>query len=186
MRASLEYDDHDDDSPLYSDVNTPEESSDWLLGSSIPGPPEDYFPDPVHIFRLWQLYLDRVNPLTKIIHVPTLQPVVVEVATNPQNVPVKMHGLMFAIYAMAVVSLTESECQQILGQSIDAAHAKFSLGFKSSMSRANFLRSYDLNTVKALSIYLVSRLDPPFASLNYSSTLFPLLFFLALERMKRG
>ncbi|KAK4071558.1 transcriptional regulator family: Fungal Specific TF [Purpureocillium lilacinum] len=35
---------------------------------------EDLQPEPVHVFRLWQLFLDRVNPLTKIIHVPTVQP----------------------------------------------------------------------------------------------------------------
>ncbi|GKU11278.1 unnamed protein product, partial [Fusarium langsethiae] len=35
-------------------------------------------PEPAHLFRLWQIYLDNVNPLLKVTHTPTLQARIVE------------------------------------------------------------------------------------------------------------
>ncbi|KAL7905806.1 hypothetical protein GGI35DRAFT_471332 [Trichoderma velutinum] len=40
---------------------------------SIPLGQLELHPDPKHVFRLWQAFADNVNPLTKIIHAPTLQ-----------------------------------------------------------------------------------------------------------------
>ena len=39
-------------------------------------------PDPVQIFRLWQIYLDNVNPLLKVTHTPSLQGRIIEAASN--------------------------------------------------------------------------------------------------------
>ena len=46
------------------------DNMDLLLSSVDPSTNVQHLqPDPLHVFRLWQLFLDRVNPLTKIIHV---------------------------------------------------------------------------------------------------------------------
>jgi hypothetical protein len=43
-------------------------------------------PEPVQIFRLWQIYLDNVNPLFKVTHTLSLQGSIIEAASNVTNI----------------------------------------------------------------------------------------------------
>ncbi len=80
MREIVDADEYDECTP---DTNTPDDNGDLLLGGETPSQPaEDLWPDPAQVFRLWQIYLDKVNPLTKIIHVPTLQPYLASATTG--------------------------------------------------------------------------------------------------------
>ncbi|KAL8753645.1 MAG: hypothetical protein Q9199_004912 [Rusavskia elegans] len=56
-------------------------------------------PDPVQIFRLWQIYMNNVNPLLKVTHIPTLQGHVIEAASNVTNIDPSLEALMFSIYS---------------------------------------------------------------------------------------
>lgn len=112
-------------------------------------------PSPGQVFSLWQVYLDRVNPLTKLIHAPTLQPHLVEATSGSQNLPKNVEALLFSIYSMATISLTESECSSILGSSKDAALGRFSAGVRITLLRVEFLKSHDLTTLQALVLHLV-------------------------------
>jgi hypothetical protein len=153
MREIVDNDDSEDGSP---EGSSPDENPELLFGNGTPAAKvEDFWPDPAAIFRLWQAYLDRVNPLTKIIHVPSLQPYVAEAASGAQNVPKNIEALLFSIFLMAVVSLTPDECRELLGYSREEALRRFSSGSRLSLQRLNFLRSHDLTTLQALVIYLV-------------------------------
>ena len=72
-------------------------------------------PDQAHIFRLWQIYLDNVNPLLKVTHTPTLQRRVIDAVVNLTNVKPTLEALMFSIYCVAVMSLEEATCQSTFG-----------------------------------------------------------------------
>lgn len=158
MREIIDDDDKDEDVSMSveSMTMTPDENSDLLMGGDTPETRlEDLQPDPGHIFRLWQIYLDRVNPLTKIIHVPTLQPYLVEATSGSQNIPKNVGALLFSIYTLATVSLTEDECQEMLGISREKALEKFSNGVRLALTRMGFLKCHDITTLQALVIYLV-------------------------------
>lgn len=73
-------------------------------------------PQPVHIFRLWQTFLDNVNPLIKIFHAPTVQQQILENSGNLENVSKEMEALMFGIYSFAVTSLDDANCQTMIGE----------------------------------------------------------------------
>ncbi|KAL8996142.1 MAG: hypothetical protein Q9169_004289 [Polycauliona sp. 2 TL-2023] len=62
-------------------------------------------PDPVQIFRLWQIYTMNVNPLLKVTHIPTLQGRVIEAASNVTNIDPSLEALMFSIYCIAILSI---------------------------------------------------------------------------------
>ncbi|KUI71428.1 hypothetical protein VM1G_06725 [Cytospora mali] len=138
--------------------NSPDGNSELIFGAveTPSASPEDFTPRPSHIVRLWQIYLDRCNPLTKIIHVPTVQPYLLEATGNSPNLPKNVEALLFAIYTLAVVSMTKDECEEILGTQRDKALAKFSHGVRSCLMRLNFLKTHDLLTLQALVIYLIS------------------------------
>ncbi|KAJ4317372.1 hypothetical protein N0V94_004975 [Neodidymelliopsis sp. IMI 364377] len=44
-------------------------------------------PQPVQAFKLWQCYLDNINPLVKVFHAPTVQQIVTEANGNLDQVP---------------------------------------------------------------------------------------------------
>ncbi|KAK0719636.1 fungal-specific transcription factor domain-containing protein [Lasiosphaeris hirsuta] len=153
MREIIDDDDHDDT----PDSMTPDDNSELILGADSPEQSiEDLWPEASHIFRLWQIYLDRVNPLTKIIHVPTLQPFLAEALGVSHNVPRNVEALLFSIFLMAVISLTPDECQALLGYSREKALQRYSTAVRLSLLRLNFLKSNDLTTLQALVIYLIS------------------------------
>lgn len=153
MRQIIDTDDNDGSTP---DTMTPDDNSELILGTDSPSvAAEDLWPDAGHVFRLWQIYLDRVNPLTKIIHVPTLQPYLAEATTGCQNLPKNIEALLFSIYLMAVVALSPGECQELLGYSREEALQRFSSGVRIALARIGFLKTHDLTTLQALVIYLV-------------------------------
>lgn len=59
-----------------------------------------YHPEPVDIFRLWQIYVDNINPIFKITHAPTIQHQIIEVSPD-------LEALMFGIYCTALMSISE-------------------------------------------------------------------------------
>ncbi|KAK4451948.1 fungal-specific transcription factor domain-containing protein [Podospora aff. communis PSN243] len=154
MRQIVETDEPEETSP---ESATPDDHSELILGADTPEQDvEDLWPQAGQVFRLWQVYLDRVNPLTKIIHVPTLQPYLAEAITRSPNVPKSVEALLFSIFLMAAIALTPDECQGLLGQSREEALQRYSKGVRLTLLRMNFLKSNDLNTLQALVIYLIS------------------------------
>ncbi len=156
MRQIVDTEDPDEFSSLGPDELTPDNNTELVFpkGDS-PASEEDFHPDPVHAFRLWQIFLDRVNPLTKIIHVPTLQPYVVEASTNISNIPLQYQALLFSIYLMGTIALSEAETVQLLGMPRDVALRRFTAATKQALQRYDFLRNYDMAALQALLLFLV-------------------------------
>ena len=113
-------------------------------------------PQPVHIFRLWQTFLDNVNPLSKVIHAPTVQHQILEAIANLENVSRSMESLLFAIYATSVNSMNNKECETILGESKQILLTRFVKATERALIRASFLKSTDLVVLQALTLFLVS------------------------------
>ena len=61
------------------------------------------------IYQLWHIFTENVDPLTKIVHVPSLQPAIQKATTDIERIPRSLEALMFAIYAAAVISLKDDE-----------------------------------------------------------------------------
>ncbi|KAM0246564.1 hypothetical protein ACHAP5_004688 [Fusarium lateritium] len=157
MREIVDTDDPEEASVMGSEDLSPDYNIDLLIPSdSTARSSEEFQPDPVHVFRLWQLFVDRVNPLTKIIHVPTVQPYTLEMATDINKIPLNYQALLFAIFTMATVSLTETECLQMLGTTREEALRRYTIGTKVALTKFNFLKNYDMVALQALLLYLLS------------------------------
>ncbi|MCJ1284569.1 hypothetical protein MMC26_003902 [Xylographa opegraphella] len=113
-------------------------------------------PDPVQIFRLWQLYLENVNPLLKVTHTPSLQGRIIEAATNVFNIKPDLEALMFSIYCMSVLSLSVDDCQAIFGSSKADLLTRYQFGCQQALLNCGFLRSGDRDCLTALYLYIFS------------------------------
>ncbi|KAK9439968.1 fungal specific transcription factor domain-containing protein [Metarhizium brunneum] len=151
MRDIVDTEDPEDSSILGSEELTPENNTDLFFpGDLSTANIEDLVPDPIHAFKLWQLFLERVNPLFKVVHVPTVQPMVMEGATNIASLQHYQQALVLSIYTSAAVSLSEAESIQLLGMSRESAIQKFLAGTKVALIRFNFLKNYNMTALQAL------------------------------------
>ncbi|KAI1815108.1 fungal-specific transcription factor domain-containing protein [Poronia punctata] len=149
----------DDEQESVSSVaaTSPENSADLLLGVDDPHLDlQTLQPDMYTAIRLWQIYVERVNPLTKIVHVPSLQEYVLDAATDITSVPLAYQALLFSVYAMAVVTLTNEEAKDQLGMSQNDGLKQFNRGTKLALTRANFLKTYNMTILQALALHMLS------------------------------
>ncbi|KAM3086057.1 hypothetical protein ACMFMG_000193 [Clarireedia jacksonii] len=113
-------------------------------------------PEPVQIFRLWQIYLENVDPLLKVTHTPSLQGQIIEAASSISNVRPALEALMFSIYCMAITSITEYDCQDMFGSSQSNLLANYQFGCQQALLNCGFLRTNERDCLTALYLYLVS------------------------------
>jgi hypothetical protein len=112
-------------------------------------------PGQIHIFKLWQIYLDNVNPLLKLTHTPSLQGRIIDAAGDVSNIKPSLEALMFSIYCSAVFSMTQAECYKLFGSKREDVLASYQLGAREALLNASFLKSGDRDCLTALHLYLV-------------------------------
>lgn len=62
------------------------------------------------MLSLWQIFLERVDPVLKMIHVPTVQKRIMDTVTGRVPVGVDLQALMGSVCYSAVVTMSVSEC----------------------------------------------------------------------------
>jgi hypothetical protein len=66
-------------------------------------------PLPSQIPFIWQVYQENVDPILKVIHVPSMSKVIKELRYNLDGLTPSMEALMFSIYYASITSLDEEE-----------------------------------------------------------------------------
>jgi hypothetical protein len=112
-------------------------------------------PNQIHIFKIWQLYLENFNPLLKVTHTPTLQPRIIDAASDVANIESPLEALMFSIYCVAIFSLDQTECQKIFAESRETLLSRYQLGAREALLNCAFLRTDNRECLTALHLYLV-------------------------------
>jgi hypothetical protein len=69
----------------------------------------DFYPDAKLALRLWDVYVKSVDPVLKILHIPTVQATVVATILDPRSAQPSTLALTFAIYYAAVTALCHSD-----------------------------------------------------------------------------
>jgi hypothetical protein len=154
-----------------------DESCDIVLGLGFGGRCRlaHLHPSSEDVLKLWRIFLKNVNPLTKVIHYPSLQEQVIKVSDDRENVGRGLEVLMFAIYVSAVVSMTESACYSMFRETKAVLFARYRQGCKRALSRAKLLETSDLAVLQGFVLYLVSHprthihipLNLPFIPFNF-------------------
>ncbi|KAK9352189.1 fungal-specific transcription factor domain-containing protein [Lipomyces doorenjongii] len=113
-------------------------------------------PQPVQILRMWQTFIDNVNPLVKLLHAPTVQQLIVEASGRLDKLSRSTEALMFAIYHSSVVSLRNEDCESMMGESRSVLLARYSTATQQALINAGVLRTANLKVLQALTLYLLS------------------------------
>lgn len=109
------------------------------------------------IFKLWQIYLDNVNPLLKVTHTPTLQPRIIDAAVDLANISSGLEALMFGIYCTALLSIDDAECHSSFGSPKEGLLKGYQSACKQTLIKKAVLRSRDRDGVTAMFLYFVRK-----------------------------
>jgi hypothetical protein len=109
--------------------------------------------------KLWEIFEENVDPLTKIVHVPTLRPAVQKALIDTSIIPRSFDALLFAIYGAAIMSLKDKECQRRFSEPRSSLLSRYISATGKALSRAKFMETTSLVVLQALVLHLLSVRD---------------------------
>lgn len=112
-------------------------------------------PQQQHAHMFWEIYKENVDPLVKVLHIPTFEPVLLEAIADPEKVPKSLEPLMFAIYYGAVTSMTAKECKEKLGEDRMPLLNRYRFGLEQGLARANFLFCDEMILLQAFVVFMI-------------------------------
>ncbi|KAH8700692.1 hypothetical protein BGW36DRAFT_374788 [Talaromyces proteolyticus] len=141
------------------DAETSDDDFTFVLSNQLASNSKPRHPPLGDIYQLWQIFIENIDPLTKVLHVPTVRPAIEKAASNIETVPRSFEALMFAIYSAAVMSMTDEECKQKLCESRKTLLLRYTSTTKAALSRAKFMETTSLVVLQALIIHLLAVRD---------------------------
>ncbi|KAF5027120.1 hypothetical protein F66182_785 [Fusarium sp. NRRL 66182] len=112
-------------------------------------------PLPSHIPFLWSVYQENVEPLIKVLHVPTMEPIIRDARKNHEQLSPENQALVWAIYYAAITSLEPDEVRANLGANREDVLAQYRFAVEQSLAKANFLNASDISIIQAFVIFLL-------------------------------
>lgn len=126
-----------------------------LLRSSCPKGVRSLHPETPQVFQLWQIFLNNVNPIVKLLHAPSTQQLILEAASDLDHISRPTEALLFSLHLCAVASMNDETSRRVMSASRSDLMARFSRACEQALINANFLRSTNLLILQALTLYLV-------------------------------
>ncbi|KAH6879469.1 fungal-specific transcription factor domain-containing protein [Thelonectria olida] len=114
-----------------------------------------YHPLPSYIPYLWYIYQENLEPLIKVVHVPSVEAVFRDARRNPANLTAAQEGLVFAIYYAAIISLDAEEVQTNFGTTKNNLLTQYRFAFEQALSKSNFIQTSNITILQAFPIFLV-------------------------------
>ncbi|RFU32729.1 hypothetical protein B7463_g3594, partial [Scytalidium lignicola] len=112
-------------------------------------------PMPSQLSFYWEIFVENVNPLVKIIHVPTMSKVIKEMQGSVDSLSRSTEALLFAIYFATITSMTTEEVQVNFGIEKTVLLKRYRFGVEQALARAGFLNTNEIVTVQAFVLFLV-------------------------------
>jgi hypothetical protein len=89
--------------------------------------------------QFWLTFKENVDPLVKVLHVPTFEPIFYNAVAHTDKVAKNLEPMLFAIYYGAVTSTTSEECRERWGEDRTTLLNRYRFGLEQALARANFL-----------------------------------------------
>lgn len=104
---------------------------------------------------LWQTFQSNVDPVMKISHIPTIQSILLG-QIGHAVLPPNDQALVCAIHLISIVSLTNEQCGDSLGESRNSLLEKHRQATETALSAADFITTTDIMVLQALIYYLTA------------------------------
>lgn len=115
-----------------------------------------FHPTPDRILFLWQIFVDQVDPVIRMLHKPTMQALVIKAKDHVIEMSKPNEALLFAIYFASITSMNEKQCRDAFQEGKVSLLRRYRFAVEHGLARAEFLSSHNLVTLQALVIFLVT------------------------------
>ena len=116
---------------------------------------KSFHPPSSHVFDYWNVYTAQVDPMLRILHVPSFTKSLLTARDNIHNLDKGMEALMFSIYFAAITSSSAADAEAQFGRNKEELLQHYKYATEMALIHAGFLTSRSLLTLQALTIYLV-------------------------------
>lgn len=106
--------------------------------------------------KLWEAHVQNVEPLIKVLHIPTTRKMVEMVSQKPAMASKTQECLLFAIYHFATFSMTEEECGSVFGQSRTELLEIYQPALRQALVNASWLKTTKIPVIQAYVLFLIS------------------------------
>ena len=114
-----------------------------------------YHPTHAEAITLWETHIENVEPICKILHIPSTFQMVEMASQQPAMVSKAGECLLFAIYHFAVFSMTEEECAKKFGQSRAPLMQRYHFATRQALVNASFLKTTEMSIMQAFVLFLL-------------------------------
>jgi hypothetical protein len=118
-------------------------------------------PDQWQATMLWQTFVSRVDPVLKVVHLPTTVTRIFGAISRPESQKPDVHCLLFAIFFGATTARCSDEPEN---EQLRADLRRYQQGLELAMHHSNFLDCPTLTSLQAMAIYLVKASINPLVS----------------------
>lgn len=117
-----------------------------------------FYPDTQLALRLWNVYVKSVDPVLKILHIPTVQSTVVATILDPRSAPSSTVALTFAIYFAAVTVLRHDDNREAIDLPCETTELlkRYKTCLDRLLTLVDLMDRPDMTAIQALAIYVVS------------------------------
>ncbi|KAI0966474.1 fungal-specific transcription factor domain-containing protein [Xylaria arbuscula] len=112
-------------------------------------------PLPSQVLFYWQVYMENVDPIIKLLHVPTMTKIVKELRSDMSTMTPGVEALMFAIYLAAITSMEQDEVAMNFGAEKLQLIARYRFATEQALAKANCVTSSELVVLQAFVLFLI-------------------------------
>ncbi|RSL84672.1 hypothetical protein CEP51_003749 [Fusarium floridanum] len=142
------------ESPPNSSFASPFNPMGLLSNTSSTVPLASFHPQRPLAMRLWKMFVESVDPCTKILHIPTTEVRVYTVLQDPSKASSENLGVCFAVYYASATALDPDIVEAILGEDRQTALHRYKAGLEQALAETDFLENPTIPLLQALAVYL--------------------------------
>ncbi|KAL2756560.1 hypothetical protein ACRALDRAFT_2101707, partial [Sodiomyces alcalophilus JCM 7366] len=157
-----------DDPGDTEDEITPDPSPESALGSdsaqhqgflfayrSVEADLSKFHPPPSQILYMWRTYQENVEPLVKVLHVPSMDRLFQGIIQQTVDLSPGNEALVFSIYYATITSLEDDDVQANLGSPKAHLLSRYRFGLEQALAKGNFLNTSDMSVLQAFTLFLI-------------------------------
>lgn len=113
--------------------------------------------------KLWNAYVQNVESLCKVLHIPTVAKMVDTVSKQPSVASKSDECLLFVIYYFAVFSMSHTDCLQEFNQPRNDLMSKYRTAVHQALINASWLKTTSMPVLQAYTLFLIAmrtQMDP--------------------------
>ncbi|KAI1752663.1 fungal-specific transcription factor domain-containing protein [Xylaria castorea] len=148
----------DEASPIVADLQTDQhiDHHGFIFGySSSTVDLRSLHPLPSQMLFYWQVYMENVDPIVKLLHVPATTKIIKELRSDMSTMTPSVEALVFAIYFAAITSMQEDEVVTNFATEKRQLVARFRFATEQALSRASCVTTSELVVLQAFVLFLI-------------------------------